>query len=166
MMIYKVLRGPEWRQFQDQWSTTGAPVDLADGYIHFSTAETLPGTLEKHFSGEDGLWLLACDAEQTFSPPSTSPVVWIIDVTDGSAARDLSHELRAAGIATDRSFDHRSMRSQMKAADRSGAGWALIIGDQELATGVVTLRNLRSDVAQQTLARSEVVSAVAEVLSR
>lgn len=63
MMIYKVLRGPEWRQFQDQGSTAGAPVDLADGYIHFSTAETLSGTLEKHFSGEDGLWLLACEAE-------------------------------------------------------------------------------------------------------
>lgn len=61
MMIYKVLRAPEWRQFQDQGQTHGAPVDLADGYIHFSTAETLPGTLDKHFSGEDGLWLLACD---------------------------------------------------------------------------------------------------------
>lgn len=64
MMIYKVLRGPEWRQFQDRGTTAGAPVDLVDGYIHFSTAETLPGTLEKHFSGEDGLWLLACEAER------------------------------------------------------------------------------------------------------
>ena len=63
MMIYKVLRGPEWRQFQDQGQTAGAPVDLADGYIHFSTAETLPGTLEKHFAEEDGLWLLAFDPD-------------------------------------------------------------------------------------------------------
>lgn len=62
-MIYKVLRGPEWQQFQDEARTLGAPVDLTDGFIHFSTAETLPGTLEKHFSGEDGLWLLACDAD-------------------------------------------------------------------------------------------------------
>ena len=61
MMIYKVLRSPEWQLFQDQGQTAGAPVDLADGYIHFSTAETLLGTLEKHFAGEDGLWLLACD---------------------------------------------------------------------------------------------------------
>ena len=63
MMIYKVLRGPEWRQFQDQGQTAGAPVDLADGYIHFSTAETLPGTLDKHFAEEDGLWLLAFDPD-------------------------------------------------------------------------------------------------------
>ena len=61
MMIYKVLRSPEWQQFQDQGQTAGAPVDLADGYIHFSTAETLAGTLEKRFAGEDGLWLLSCD---------------------------------------------------------------------------------------------------------
>ncbi|NHF72554.1 DUF952 domain-containing protein [Paracoccus xiamenensis] len=61
MMIYKVLRSPEWRQFQDHGQTAGAPVDLADGYIHFSTAETLAGTLDKHFAGEDDLWLLACD---------------------------------------------------------------------------------------------------------
>ncbi|WBU61101.1 DUF952 domain-containing protein [Paracoccus albus] len=63
MMIYKVLRSPEWRQLQDQGETAGAPVDLADGYIHFSTADTLAGTLDKHFGGEDGLWLLGCDAD-------------------------------------------------------------------------------------------------------
>lgn len=63
MMIYKVLRAAEWRQFQDQGQTAGAPVDLTDGYIHFSTAETLAGTLEKHFSDEDGLTLLACDPD-------------------------------------------------------------------------------------------------------
>lgn len=62
MMIYKVLRSPEWRQLQNDGQTLGAPVDLADGYIHFSTAETLPGTLEKHFAGAEGLWLLACEA--------------------------------------------------------------------------------------------------------
>ena len=63
MMIYKVLRSPEWRQFKDQGETAGAPVDLADGYIHFSTADTLAGTLEKHFGGEDDLWLLACNPD-------------------------------------------------------------------------------------------------------
>ncbi|SDD83252.1 Uncharacterized conserved protein, DUF952 family [Paracoccus isoporae] len=63
MMIYKIFRGPEWQQLERDGSTSGAPVDLADGYIHFSTAETLRGTLEKHFAGEDGLSLLACDAE-------------------------------------------------------------------------------------------------------
>ena len=47
--------------------------------------------------------------------------VFVVDVVDGSHARDLTTELRAAGIRCDRAFDGRAMRSQMKAADRSGA---------------------------------------------
>lgn len=47
---------------QREGATAGAPVDLADGYIHFSTAEQLDVTLRKHFGEEDGLMLLACDA--------------------------------------------------------------------------------------------------------
>ncbi|MCP4958875.1 MAG: histidine--tRNA ligase [Actinomycetia bacterium] len=110
--------------------------------------------------------LLACDAEQAFVPPDTAPVVWIIDVTDGSSARDLTHELRSTGVSADRSFDHRSMRSQMKAADRSGAAWAIIVGDQEVASGVVTLRNLRESDDQKTIERSQVVAYLVEVLSQ
>ncbi|MEZ5234843.1 MAG: His/Gly/Thr/Pro-type tRNA ligase C-terminal domain-containing protein [Acidimicrobiales bacterium] len=44
-------------------------------------------------------------------------------------------ELRRAGIGADRAFDGRSMKSQMKAADRSGARVALIVGSQELEAG-------------------------------
>ncbi|MDG2113056.1 MAG: histidine--tRNA ligase, partial [Actinomycetota bacterium] len=77
--------------------------------------------------------LLACDAEDAFPTPTTAPQVWVVDVVDGRSARDLTHQLRAAGVRADRSFDGRSMRSQMRSADRSGAEIALIIGEQELA---------------------------------
>lgn len=60
--VYKVLRADEWATLQAQGETAGAPVDLADGYVHLSTAAQLPETLGKHFAGEDGLQLLACDA--------------------------------------------------------------------------------------------------------
>lgn len=63
MLIYKVLRAEEWAALQAAGRSGGAPVDVADGYIHFSTAEQLPTTLAKHFAGQDGLTLLACDAE-------------------------------------------------------------------------------------------------------
>ena len=63
MLIYKVFRRAEWAQMQADGQTAGAPVDLADGYIHFSTVETLPGTLAKHFAGEAGLMLIACDPD-------------------------------------------------------------------------------------------------------
>lgn len=62
MLIYKILRAGEWAAFDAAGDTAGAPVDVADGYIHFSTEGQLPGTLERHFAGEDGLWLLAVDA--------------------------------------------------------------------------------------------------------
>lgn len=41
MLIYKILRAEEWAAFQSAGETHGAPVDLADGYIHFSTAQQL-----------------------------------------------------------------------------------------------------------------------------
>ena len=63
MMIYKVLRGPEWADLQRAGTTCGAPVDLADGYIHFSTAEQLAETLSKHFAGTADLTLCACDTD-------------------------------------------------------------------------------------------------------
>lgn len=63
MLIYKVFRAGEWAELAAAGETRGAPVDRADGYVHFSTAGQLPGTLAKHFAGETGLLLLAVDAE-------------------------------------------------------------------------------------------------------
>jgi uncharacterized protein (DUF952 family) len=63
MLIYKVFRAGEWAELDAAGETLGAPVDRADGYVHFSTAEQLAGTLAKHFTGEAGLVLLAVDAE-------------------------------------------------------------------------------------------------------
>ena len=60
-MIYKVFRAPEWQALQRKGETLGAPVDLADGFIHFSTAAQLRETLSRHCAGEDGLWLAAVD---------------------------------------------------------------------------------------------------------
>lgn len=63
MLIYKILRAGEWQAFRRSGRTDGAPVDLADGYIHLSTAEQAPVTAARHFAGEDGLWLVALDVE-------------------------------------------------------------------------------------------------------
>ena len=63
MLIYKVLRAGEWAALQAAGRSDGAPVDVADGYVHFSTAEQLRTTLAKHFADEDNLTLLACEAE-------------------------------------------------------------------------------------------------------
>jgi uncharacterized protein (DUF952 family) len=52
---YKILTAPQWAQFQADGIFHGAPVDLADGYIHLSAADQLQGTLDRHFAGQDGL---------------------------------------------------------------------------------------------------------------
>jgi uncharacterized protein (DUF952 family) len=63
MLIYKVFRAGEWAELEAAGETLGAPVDRADGFVHFSTAGQLAGTLAKHFAGEAGLVLAAVDAE-------------------------------------------------------------------------------------------------------
>lgn len=63
MMIYKIFRADEWAQLRADGQTTGAPIDVADGYVHFSTAAQAPETAARHFAGEDGLVLLACDGD-------------------------------------------------------------------------------------------------------
>jgi uncharacterized protein (DUF952 family) len=62
MLIFKIFRRPEWNAFRDAGDTAGAPVDLADGYIHFSTAAQVAETAAKHFATESDLVLVAVDA--------------------------------------------------------------------------------------------------------
>ncbi|MEA3055524.1 MAG: histidyl-tRNA synthetase, partial [Actinomycetota bacterium] len=86
--------------------------------------------------------LLAADAEGVFPPPDARVDVFVVDVVGGAAARDITALLRRNGIRTDRAFDGRSMKSQMKQADRSGARHVVIVGEDEAAAGEVTLRDL------------------------
>ncbi|MEH6654521.1 DUF952 domain-containing protein [Loktanella salsilacus] len=63
MLIYKIFRAPEWDALRADGSTAGAPVDLADGFIHFSTAAQARETAARHFADVAGLWLIAVDAD-------------------------------------------------------------------------------------------------------
>ncbi len=58
---FKIFTANQWRQFEADGSFAGAPVDLADGYIHMSTATQLQGTLDKHFAGQTGLVIAEID---------------------------------------------------------------------------------------------------------
>ncbi|MFD0909261.1 DUF952 domain-containing protein [Ruegeria arenilitoris] len=64
MLIYKIFRAEEWAALQAQGETRGAPIDLADGFVHFSTAEQASETAAKHFAGVENLTLVACDAQK------------------------------------------------------------------------------------------------------
>ncbi len=110
--------------------------------------------------------LLACDAEGVFGPPRGTLDAFVVDLTGGVAARQLTHELRAAGLRADRAFDDRSLKAQLKVADRSGAALALIVGPDEVEAGTVTVRPLRGGGDQESVGRAEVVARVVEFLHR
>jgi uncharacterized protein (DUF952 family) len=58
---YKILTADQWAQFQADGVFMGAPIDLADGYIHLSAADQLAETLAKHFAGQSGLVIAEVD---------------------------------------------------------------------------------------------------------
>ena len=63
MLIFKLFRKDEWLQFEASGKTDGAPIDVADGFIHFSKASQVQETAAKHFKGEKHLVLVSCDAD-------------------------------------------------------------------------------------------------------
>jgi Uncharacterized protein conserved in bacteria len=110
MLIYKIFREPEWRHLQAEGETEGAPVDLADGYIHFSTAEQAPETAARHFAGATDLWLIAVEAEGlealTWEPSrggalfphlyrrlTLADVVWALPLPLGPAGHDFPERM-------------------------------------------------------------------------
>lgn len=64
MRVFKIFRRPEWESFHSDGTTKGAPIDLSDGFIHFSTAEQLATTLALHFAGEEDLLVLGFESDQ------------------------------------------------------------------------------------------------------
>ncbi len=58
---FKIFAADQWAQFQSDGIFQGAPIDIADGYIHMSTAEQLGETLTKHFAGQFGLVVAEVD---------------------------------------------------------------------------------------------------------
>jgi len=104
--------------------------------------------------------LIACDAEGVFPAAPPALDAFVVDVAGGETARGLTAALRRAGLRADRAFDARSMKAQMKLADRSGARLALIVGSGEKAEGTVTVRPMRSAGGQRSVALAEIIDEV------
>ncbi len=104
--------------------------------------------------------LLACDDEGVFPAPASAVDVFVVDTTGGAEALAITEQLRRSGRSADRAFDGRSMKAQMKAADRSKATLAVIIGDDERAGGTAVVRPLRDGGEQRVVDRAELVTHV------
>lgn len=109
--------------------------------------------------------LLACDDEGVFASTAANVEVFVVDTTGGLEALTITQQLRDAGISSDRSFENRSMKSQMKAADKSGAQIAIIIGSDEVEAQTFVLRPLRSEDQQSTIPRNELLTSIVKALS-
>ncbi|HET9691076.1 MAG TPA: histidine--tRNA ligase [Acidimicrobiales bacterium] len=112
--------------------------------------------------------LMACDAEGTLAAPAAAVDVFVVDFAGGAAARDLTAELRAGGLRADRAFDGRSAKAQFKAADRSGARLALVVGPGEAEEGTVVVQHLAGERGDRpppaTVGRADALAAVRAAL--
>ncbi|MGC8498702.1 MAG: histidine--tRNA ligase [Acidimicrobiales bacterium] len=106
---------------------------------------------------------LACQAEGVRDAADRVDV-FVVDTDGGTHATVLADQLRRAGLVVERAFDQRSMKAQMRLADRSGAAVAVLVGPTEAAQGSVTIRDLRgaAEGAQVTVPASELVATVRE----
>ncbi|MFJ8693708.1 histidine--tRNA ligase [Streptomyces roseolilacinus] len=103
--------------------------------------------------------VLALEAEGIALDVPAATDVFAVALGDDAKRRlfELVTELRKAGVATDMAYGGKSMKAGMKAANRSGARYALIAGERDLAEGAVQLKDLESG-EQEALALDAVVS--------
>ncbi|MBY4205484.1 histidine--tRNA ligase [Rhodococcus fascians] len=99
----------------------------------------------------------------------TTPRCQVFGIPMGAAAKlaivDISAQLRERGIAVDMAYGNRGMKGAMKAADRSGARYALVLGDQELSAESIVMKDL-SNGEQETVALVDVVDVLGVHLGR
>ena len=111
-----------------------------------------------------GIERIAINLREQGRGPSAEQAVDVVTVplgdTGAAAALRVASMLRAAGVSVRAGVPGRSMKAAMRAADASGAAYALIIGDREAAEGVATLKPLRGDGEQRTVAFAELAAAI------
>jgi histidyl-tRNA synthetase len=88
--------------------------------------------------------LIACDGESVVDAPTARVDVFVVDAIGGTEALVLVEELRANGVRADRAYGGRAFRKQMEAANKSGARYAVILGEKERAAGNVAVRDLET----------------------
>jgi len=72
-LVYKIVSEHEWVAAEAEGRYIGSPVDLDDGFMHFSTAGQAPETASRHFSGRKGLLLVAVEVAALGEAPKWEP---------------------------------------------------------------------------------------------
>ena len=132
--------------FELESDALGAQGALGAGGRYDGLAEAVGGKAVPavgYAAGIERLFIALLDQAYAFPEPPR-PDVFLVALGEAaeSAAFGIAQTLRLAGLAVDFALGGRSMKAQMKAADRSGARWAAILGDDELASGEAQVRDL------------------------
>jgi histidyl-tRNA synthetase len=146
-----IVRGLDYytnTAFEFIFEGLGAQNTLAGGGRYNYLIEQIGGkpTPAIGFAGGFERLLLALEEEGVALPMETKPTAYLICAGEAALAfaMPMLRDLRAAGIWVDYNADKTSFKAQMKASDQSGARFAIIIGEDELQEGIVTLKNLQS----------------------
>lgn len=155
----KLVRGLDYytrTTFEITSGRLGAQNTVAGGGRYDGLAEELDGPPTKGFGFGMGLErLILSIADPASLVPDYRPEYFM--ATRGDAAFDratlLARKLRTKGKRVYLDFDERSLKSQMRLADKLGAKWAIIIGDEELKSGTVVVRDMSTK--EQRIVREE-----------
>jgi histidyl-tRNA synthetase len=110
--------------------------------------------------------LLAMESEGVAMPAPRTPQCFVVAIgSEGrTAGRRLVSDLRDAGVSAVRSFEDRPLKAQLKMADRAGASYVAILGEREVAEGIVTLKRL-DDASQHTVPASDAVATLRQAVT-
>jgi len=137
----------------------GAKDVIMGGGRYDGLAEMLGGSPTPGIGFGSGLERLVLVLGESGSPPAPDLYVVALSEEARGPAFALAMELRGAGFAVELDYAQRSLKTQMREANRLGARLAAILGEDELASGSVTLRDM-STGDQQTVPRSEAIERI------
>ncbi|RMC94737.1 histidine--tRNA ligase [Aquitalea palustris] len=165
----RLVRGLDYyNQSVFEWVTTelGAQGTVCAGGRYDGLIEQLGGKPAPGIGFGMGLErVLLLLQDKGLLPAARSVDVYIVQQGAGAAmyAMKLAQQLRTAGLSVIQHLGEGSFKSQMKKADGSGAEFAVIIGENEMAAGQAVVKPMRADAAQQTVALDQVASTIAAI---
>jgi histidyl-tRNA synthetase len=153
---HRLVRGMDYytrTTFEFQSAVLGAQSGVGGGGRYDNLVEMIGGPPTPGVGFGTGVEriLIALARSREDLPTFKGPSVYIVALDDAGreSAFALAHELRSAGVATDLDYQHRSVKGQMKQAGGRGARFAVILGDEAVASGDVTLRDLAAGTEER-----------------
>jgi histidyl-tRNA synthetase len=163
----RLVRGLDYytRSVWEVWPPkVGAQSTLGGGGRYDGLAEQLGGRPTPGVGFASGIERIIMELkDQQVSPPALSqPCAYLVYQSEQGKrlAFRLAESLRASGISADLSFGDRKLGKQISAADRAGATYAIILGEDEISSDTVTVKDLRNGGDQRRIPVAELIGSL------